>query len=160
MSPSCLHGDHDGHASEPVPKDGLVLCCGILLRRYVLILRKALKDRSASALPTGSVQPMHRSCLTFGNWSSSACWRHPKRLTGWLCADRFSQWATHSFSCASIAVGVGRSSSQLSSAICCRLDFSFRRLTGTRLNLNVSKLVVVWDYYGTNERCLAYFYVA
>ena len=59
--------------------------CDILLCRYVLILWKALKDRSASALPTGSVQPMHRSCLTFGNWSSSACWRNPKRLTGWLC---------------------------------------------------------------------------
>ena len=28
-------------------------------------------------------------------------------------------------------------------AISCRLDFNFRRLTGTRLNLNLSKLVVV-----------------
>ena len=74
---------------------------------------ETLKDRSASALPTGSVQLMHRSCLTFGNWSSSACWRHPKRLTGWLCAGCFSQWATHSYySSAGIAVGVGRSSSQ------------------------------------------------
>ena len=73
--------------------------CDILLRRYVLILRKALKDCSASALTAGSVQPTHRSCLTFGNWSSSACWRYPKRLTGWLCsAGRCSQWATHSFS--------------------------------------------------------------
>ena len=35
--------------------------------RYVLILQKALKDRSASALPTGSVQPMHGSCLIFGD---------------------------------------------------------------------------------------------
>ena len=42
-------------------------------------------------------------------------------------------------------------------AISCRVDFSFRRLTGTRLNLNLSKLVVVRDWYGTNERCLAYF---
>ena len=41
--------------------------------------------------------------------------------------------------------------------ILCRLDFSFRRLTGTGLNLNLSKLVVVWDWYGTNGRCLVYF---
>ena len=61
ISPSCLHGDHGGHASEPVPKDGLVTSCWC---RYVLILQKALKDRSASVLPTGSVQPMHRSYLT------------------------------------------------------------------------------------------------
>ena len=86
--------------------------CDILLWRYVLIIWKALKDRSASPLPIGSVQPMHRSCLTFGKWSSSACWRHPKRLTGWLCAGRFSNWATHSYSSASIAAGVDRSSSQ------------------------------------------------
>ena len=52
--------------------------------------------------------------LDIWNWSSSACWTHPKRrrLTGWLCVGCFSQWATHSFSSANITVGVGKSSSQ------------------------------------------------
>ena len=115
--------------------------CDILLCRYDLILRKALKDRSASALPTGSVQPMHRSCLTFGNWSWSTCWRHPKRLTGWLCAGHFSQWATHSFSSASIAVGVGRSSSQNFMQLRCYILQTWLQLQKVDWDLAESKLI-------------------
>ena len=54
-------------------------------------------------------------------------------------------------------VGLPPRTSCSCNAISRRLDFSFKRLTGTRLNLNLSKLVVVWDWYGTNEHCLAYF---
>ena len=79
---------------------------------------EALKDCSASALPAGSVQAMHRNCLTFENWSSSACWRHPKMLTGWLSTGCFSQWATHSFNSASITVGVGMDLPPRTSCIC------------------------------------------
>ena len=114
ISPSCLHGDHGGHASEPIPKDG---SCDILLCSYVLILQKACTEGSLCIYTPNSqcaanAQELLDICLSSACWSSSACWRHPKRLTGWLCASRSSQWATHSFSSASIAVAVGRSSSQ------------------------------------------------
>ena len=53
--------------------------CDILLRRYVLILWKALKDRSASALPSGSVTEVGtllimtlicKSCMATSVWHS------------------------------------------------------------------------------------------
>ena len=126
--------------------------CDVLLCRYVLILRKALKDCSASALPAGSVQPMHRSCLAFGNWSSSACWRCPGKLTEVTLCRLLLPVGNPLLQLCNASqpelVDLPRTSCSCD-AISCRLDFSFRRLTGTRLNLQLSKLVEVWDWYGT-----------
>ena len=110
ISPSCLHGDHGGHASEPVPKDGLVTSCFAgTFWSFGKHWRIALHVHSQ---------------LTVCSQCTGAAWhletdlhQHAEDIPkGWQgdsvqVASR-SQWATHSFSSASIAVGVGKSSSQ------------------------------------------------
>ena len=139
ISPLCLHGDHGGHASGASPKRRVLWnpASQVRIWSFGKPWRIALHLHSQLAVCSQCTG----SCWHFGKWSSSACWRHPKRLTGWLCAGRFSQWATRSFGSASIAVGVGRSSSQKFMQLRCYILETWLQLQKVDWDQTESKLI-------------------
>ena len=124
-----------GHASGPVPKDGLVTSCftGMFWsfgKQWRITLHSQLAVCSRCTGATWHLQTdLHQHAEDI-----------PKGRQG-DCPGRFSKWATHSFSSASIAVGVGRSSSQNFMQLRCYILQTWLQLQKVNSDEAESKLI-------------------